>query len=126
MARFTSKLIVEDDGGFPFTLVYPLAYESDRIGSFVVPAGFKTDFASIPRVLWNLLPPVGRYDAAAVLHDYLYQRPSGAPKVTRSIADHVLLEAMDTLRVILPARVAIFAGVRLGGWLVWNNYRRKD
>jgi len=35
-----------------------------------VPAGDRTDFASIPRVLWPLLPPVGRSGKAAVIHDW--------------------------------------------------------
>jgi hypothetical protein len=30
--------------------------------------GFKTDFASVPRVLWWLCPPLGRYSKATVVH----------------------------------------------------------
>lgn len=37
-----------------------------------VPAGFVTDFASIPRAFWVVLPPTGKYGKAAVVHDYLY------------------------------------------------------
>lgn len=36
-----------------------------------VPAGFVTDGASVPRLLWWLFPPTGRYFLAAVVHDYL-------------------------------------------------------
>ncbi|MBK5931525.1 hypothetical protein CCR82_13610 [Halochromatium salexigens] len=36
-----------------------------------VPAGHRTDFASIPRLLWPLLPPVGRSGKATVIHDWL-------------------------------------------------------
>ena len=38
----------------------------------VVPAGFVTDFASTPRALWSVIPPTGRYQLAAVVHDFLY------------------------------------------------------
>lgn len=38
----------------------------------IVPAGFVTDFASTPRALWSVLPPTGRYQLAAVVHDFLY------------------------------------------------------
>src|SRR5262249_56554985 len=38
----------------------------------VVPAGFVTDFASTPRALWSVIPPIGRYQLAAVVHDFLY------------------------------------------------------
>jgi hypothetical protein len=34
-------------------------------------------------MLWNVLPPVGRYDAAAVVHDYLYQRRAGVSQHVR-------------------------------------------
>lgn len=36
-----------------------------------VPVGFTSDGATVPRILWALFPPVGRYFLAAVLHDYL-------------------------------------------------------
>jgi hypothetical protein len=36
------------------------------------PKGFKTDWASVPRIVWAVYPPEGRYSAAAVLHDRLY------------------------------------------------------
>lgn len=81
----------------------------DRI---VVPAGFITDFASIPRVLWNILPPTGKYTKAAVLHDWLYRTTNLA---TRKQADDVLLEAMKVCGVSWWQRVAIYSGVRVGG-----------
>src|SRR2546426_7470924 len=47
-----------------------------RIGNteyvIVVPAGFVTDFASTPRAIWAVLPPSGRYQLAAIVHDFLY------------------------------------------------------
>ncbi len=36
-----------------------------------VPKGFVTDFASIPRALWVILHPTGRYGSAAIIHDYI-------------------------------------------------------
>lgn len=126
---FHSKLIVEDDGGFPFTLKQQLVYVTNvgRRGTMVVPVGFKTDFASIPRFFQRLLPEIGRYDAAAVLHDYLYQNGvlHGIP-VTRADADAMLNEAMGVMKVPAWQRWAIYHGVRLGGWVVWDAYRKKD
>ncbi len=37
-----------------------------------VPQGFLTDFASIPRLFWPILPPFGPWRYAAVIHDYLF------------------------------------------------------
>lgn len=123
MSAFRTPLRFQDDGGLPFTLIGPLVYESARLKRILwVSTGFKTDLASIPRILWNILPPVGKYDAAAVLHDDLYQYGG----VTRSDADGVLNEAMEVLGVSRWQRWAIFLGVRSGGWVVWNRYRAKD
>jgi hypothetical protein len=41
--------------------------------SVIVPEGFVTDLASVPRILWAIFPPFGRYTEAAVVHDYLYR-----------------------------------------------------
>lgn len=126
-----SDLHFTDHGGFPFTLTRKLVFAShvlarqfsNIIGRLItVPAGFKTDLASIPKILWNILPPVGRYDAAAVVHDYLYQHNG----VTRAEADAVLREAMEVLGVRWSQRWAIYAGVRVGGWKTWNRYRRQE
>lgn len=38
---------------------------------FVVAVGFLTDLASVPKLLWWLYPPFGRYTKAAVVHDML-------------------------------------------------------
>ena len=128
-AHFVGPLQFQDDDGLPFTLLADLAYITDvrngapggvGVGLTIrVPAGFKTDLASIPQALWNVLPPVGRYDRAAVVHDFLY-RNNG---VTRKQADDVLLEAMEVLGVRATQRWVIYAGVRLGGWKPWSNYR---
>ena len=123
--RFLTPLIVRDEGG-TFVLVEPLAYESAVLGGvLVVPAGFPTDLASIPRGLWNVLPPIGKYDAAAVCHDMLYRAGAfnGRP-IDRGDADKTLLEAMDVLGVNRIQRWMIYAGLRIGGWVVWNQYRK--
>jgi hypothetical protein len=122
--RFRTPLIFEDDGGLPFVLHDPLVYVSAVYGgTLTIPAGFKTDLASIPRGLWNVLPQVGRYDAAAVVHDYLYQMPLG---VDRSEADAILLEAMGVLKVGWWTRTVIYSAVRVGGGKIWANYRAQE
>ena len=46
-----------------------------------VPAGYRTDFASIPRPItrlaWPLMPPVRRSGKAAVIHDWLSENAPG-------------------------------------------------
>lgn len=114
---------MEDSGGLPFTLYEPLTYTSDLLQMTVlVPKGFETDLASIPRLFWRVLPPIGRYDKPAVIHDWLY-RHNG---LTRLQADQVLLEAMTAEGVPEWQRTLIFYAVRVGGWKPWNRYRTKE
>lgn len=35
---------------------------------------YVTDFASVPPLLWSVIPPIGRYNRAALVHDFLYDR----------------------------------------------------
>lgn len=121
MSEFQTTLDVRDNDGFPFTLLRALVYKSDLLKrTLVVPEGFKTDFASIPAVVWPLIPKVGKYDKAAVVHDFLYQNNG----CTREEADGVLREAMRILHVPGWRMSLIYAGVRSGGWLVWGRYRK--
>lgn len=41
-------------------------------GDITIPKGFKTDLASIPRILWTICPPFGNYTTAAIIHDNAY------------------------------------------------------
>lgn len=127
MSSFTSALIVKRLGApRQWEVVTPFVYEVGAIGSglvITVPAGFVTDFASIPRPLWWLWPPAGgSYDQAGALHDYLYRVQFA--NLERVVADAVLLEAMDVLGVPVLERRCIYLGVRLGGWVTYQRYRR--
>lgn len=123
--RFVTPLRFQDDGGFPFTLLEDLVYITRLLPGRLtvrIPAGFRTDLASIPRFFWRVLPPIGAYDKAAVVHDFLYQHNG----CSREQADAVLLEAMGVLGVGWATRQVIYRGVRLGGWKPWNAYRAKE
>ena len=89
-----------------------LTYKDDKLGIKVtVPKGQTTDFASIPRIFWPILPPVGRYSRAAVVHDYLYRHGL----FTRKDCDLIFLHAMEELNVAKWKRVIMYRAVRLFG-----------
>lgn len=72
-AEFLTPLRTEKIGPRRWLLTDELVYSTALLGGiFKVPRGFQTDFASIPRILWTLAPPVDRYDPAAVVHDAGY------------------------------------------------------
>ncbi len=95
-----------------------LAY---RIGDthhiVVVPAGFVTDFASVPRAFWVLLPPFGRHQLAAIVHDFLYWDQG----CTREQADALLRAAMAESAVEPGTRDVIWQAVRAFGGTAWTN-----
>lgn len=76
----------------------------------VVPAGFTTDGASVPRLPGAYLLFGGRARKAATLHDYCYERQRD-----RAQADAIFLAAMEQEESAV-VRGLMWAGVRLGGW----------
>ena len=97
-ARLTAQYVTEVDGI-----------------CFVIPKNFVTDFASIPRLFWRVLPPLGRYAPAAVLHDYLYL----TQRYSRRDSDRFFELAMRDLGVSWTKRKTMWLAVRLFGWVAY-------
>lgn len=68
---FDSELTCRWDGARTVRLVSPLIWTGTQGDTFIVPAGFRTDFATVPRVLRSVVESYGAYTRAAVLHDWL-------------------------------------------------------
>lgn len=121
MNRFQTKLVLVCHPGLPinsrpYEVAAPLIYRTSELpdlGVIVVPAGYRTDFASIPRIFWRLMPPGGQYREAAVVHDYLCD---AEPKICNHIAAaEVFGEAMAELGVKpWKRRMMVWAVKRLG------------
>lgn len=91
--------------------------ETERTGEFLtIPAGFYTDYDSVPRLplfYWLLK---NRARKSAVLHDYMYYTQRG-----REFADEVFYEAMKE-ETNAFYRGLIWAGVRIGGGAAYAKY----
>ena len=113
-----------DDRGNVLTTMYPNRIEFGG-RAFVIPRGFESDGASVPRFFWRLVcPPVDPHAVrAGVAHDWIYRaQPAGW---TRKEADKMFLcflieDGLSPFR----ARLAYW-GVRLGGWAAWNENRKR-
>ena len=93
---------------------YTIGSTSERIA---VPAGFVTDFASIPQPLWSLgLTPHGQYSRAAIVHDYLYWSQG----CTRAQSDRLMLIAMKESGVGKFDEFLVYQGVDKGGAKAWK------
>ncbi|MDH5178598.1 MAG: DUF1353 domain-containing protein [Gammaproteobacteria bacterium] len=99
------------------SLSYPIPGTDDVI---VIPQGFVTDFASIPRIFWTVFPRHGEYTTAAIVHDYLYW----TQRCTREQADDLFERAMQDAEVSTASRYAIYGAVRLGGGSAWDENAR--
>jgi len=102
-----------------FTYFVGEEYSEDRI---VVPKGFETDLASVPWPASMLIPKSGKYNPAAVLHDYIcstQERP-------RAECDRIFLEAMEVVGVPLVKRRIMYRAVRMFGWISWRNHSYKN
>lgn len=116
-------------GRCTWRLTAPIAYDVGSVGSgetITVPAGATTDFASVPRFAWSIIPADGAWLKAAVVHDWLYRtrgtcqldgevyRTRPAP-YTRAESDAIFKEAMGVLGVGSLTKAIIYAAVRVGG-----------
>ena len=113
LGRLQYEDVVPFEGGRPCVrLAKDLTYVRNTNGGqlrVTVPRGFVTDFATTPRCLWCIIPPWGRWNAAAILHDYLCVHRT----CSRFLADALFREAMRDLGVPVWRRVLMYYGVRL-------------
>lgn len=96
-----------------WSLVDELVYRGDR-QRFVVPAGFRTDFATVPRVVTWLVPRFGAYTLAAVLHDWLCSEGIRSGSVSAREADGIFRRVMRESGVPVLRRWLMWTGVRWG------------
>jgi hypothetical protein len=119
MGYFATALKVEPASAFDgqeWRLLAPLVFVSDVAGRIVVPAGFVTNFASVPRIpgVYELCGNTS--SVAATIHDYAYTTHI----VSRRVADAILREASAATGVPGWRRWAMWAGVRAFGWSHWG------
>lgn len=108
--------------GRTMELLEDFIYLDPLHGTMLVPKGYKTDLASVPRLLWALFPPFGRYAFAAVIHDKVYgDKPFGRTIAGWRRSDRTMWRAMKLCphRVNASTRVAIYLGLLCGGWVTY-------
>lgn len=142
MGKYLTDLDTRDMPNGKHLLISDLYYKSSTVGRIIVPEGFITDFASIPRwpIIYWLFGGLGNKDAT--LHDWLYTAPHDTGTgliVDRATADKVLRGAryssdridmreyeMVNLGAVLNNWWAYtsawwwWIGVRLDGWRHWG------
>ena len=135
---------VEPLGGNRYRLFEAYAYVWTKDGAsyrLVVPAGFTSDLASVPRLLWFVISPFD-LGAAVVPHDWVYANAGRLPPSswqawrggdwaddervwTRREADRLFGRLMREVGVSRWKRRAAYLAVRLFGFLVWGRAVRR-
>lgn len=119
---FVSELDIRASRSEPgvFVLLAPLIWK-DEHGEIAVPAGTRTDFASIPRAFQNLpfLNVNGISRRPAVLHDYLYN-DGRRLVVNRAHADELLRDALLAEGADWFVTQTFYRAVQAFGWLAWG------
>ncbi|MFQ5874706.1 MAG: DUF1353 domain-containing protein [Dehalococcoidia bacterium] len=125
MSEFTDILLVSPlADGKTWVIQKEFTYYVRELGSdekIKVPCGFQTDFASVPRIFWWLVPKWGKYGKAAIIYDYCYWDQD----YSRKRSDEIFREAMGVLGVALWRKFMIFWAVRLFGQGAWRGNRKR-
>lgn len=123
-AVFPEKPTVRPLEGSDYELAEHFFFQAtvERVWDVVVlvKPGFRTDGASIPRLLWRVFG--SPYDpdifAAAIAHDALYR----GEIMPRKDADRAFLRMMEESGVPERKRRLIYRGVRWFGWITWLSH----
>lgn len=138
---FSDQLRIVSVTATTWALTMSLSWTGTKGEAFVVPAGFVTDFATIPRFLHWEVSPYGAYTRAAVLHDWLlvslatwtseWGTPQGRdpvnpdrlkwPPANSRDCDGIFRRVMEDLGVPWAKRWTMWAAVR---WASLFNSRR--
>lgn len=87
---------------------------------YYVPEGFENDWASVPRIWWNIVPP-HQYCKSAIMHDFLYS----AEVFERIKCDIEFYEALREEGASWVRAQLMYRAVRIGGGFVWAKHDRK-
>lgn len=120
--RFPLPIRVEKIDG-SWKTIAPFCYVMHSGGVVWINSGFKTDFASTPRIIWSLYPPTSdKYIRQALTHDGLY----ASELKKRNECDWIFLESMQDGDVNWFDRNVFYSAVRTAGWSVWKEHTAKS
>ncbi|MGV6475017.1 DUF1353 domain-containing protein [Azotobacter vinelandii] len=117
---FLSELVLSHvPGGDTWKVSQPLQYRDRLRRLLVVPVGYRTDLASVPRLAWRIVPrDHGQARRPAVVHDYLYTHQTH--RFSKAEADRIFYEALREEGMSDLLAWLMYAAVRIGGRGNWS------
>lgn len=101
-----------------YILQSPLVFDAD-FATITIPAGFVTDYATVPRMPIIYLAYGNRAHKSATLHDYLY-RIGASPDLTRDRCDRLFKQSMLASGHARWIASGMWLGVRSLGWVFYK------
>jgi len=130
MATFDGFLDLREIGYELWSVLAPFRFTSDDGTVVEIEAGFVTDLASVPALARSIVPKIGYWSQAAVVHDkgYREHRLGNNVEWTRKQVDQWLLQGMRAKAMEYgisddDARrkdEEIYLAVRMGGLASWE------
>lgn len=121
MSSFTTPAILQLLDHYKWRVFTPFSFykgtKENRKYTIVVPVGYETDLTSVPRILWTIFPPHGKYAKAAIIHDFMYDQ---ALK-TKKEADNCFYEGMLVLGVPKWKAKILYLGAKFFGKGKYND-----
>ena len=120
-SRLAAPVVSYDAAAREWVLEEPYRY-GDGDTRLEVPAGFRFDLASVPRLFWPIVAPFELSIVAPLLHDFLYRHVGALPprSWTRAEADRLFLRAMEAEGVPAWRRWLAYLGTRAFGRRRWG------
>lgn len=89
--------------------------EEENIAGYIIQKDFITDGATIPRFLWCLFPPTGRYFYAAVVHDWLLDNNHSWDEANQAFKEVLIhYKVKPVVITIFYNSVVIYARIKKG------------
>lgn len=118
----TASLSPDVSKEYAWVLNNDLVLEYSTGVNITVPKGFKTDLASVPQILWNIIPPFGDCTQASIVHDFLYSNKGSVCglQFTRADADNILYTLMVQAGMSYIKAKSMYYAVRMFGGSHWS------
>lgn len=108
MKVFHANIIIHNDGTVKYEILEDVQYRS-----YVVPKGFISDGATVPKLFWSVFPPVDIYFKSCILHDWLVTKTAMKWKDAADVFYESLLDdGVSKTKALIMSRA-----VRVWGFL---------
>ena len=102
--------------------------------TYVIPAGFQFDGASIPKFLRTFFSPVGVLLIGGLVHDYMYKYTVCKPVSNKSAllvvdqkrADQIFRDINIEVNGFYFMNYLAYWSLRIGGFVAWNGHRKRN